>query len=153
MFLTWIRRLFILQETRPKSEVGSSKLIPCGSVFPSNKAGQGPVSLQYLQFWNRSSTKEVSLDKAALVVHRSATLVPHRERRIRFGIKSNKSFSILVSEEQKSRARVCNTANVRILLNVFASLNLNFIVWQFTPPWKRLLWVPQIARDHSHGIG
>jgi hypothetical protein len=82
-----------------------------------NDAGHGPVSLQHKQFWNRSSTKEGSFDRAAVVVQRFATLVSHIERRIRLGMQEKQSLSKLPIEVQKSKFKVCSCINVPAMLS------------------------------------
>lgn len=69
-----------------------------GSVWSSPPEDpEDPTSLQHIQFWNLSSTKEGSLESAAIVVHKLEILVSHIERHIRFGMEEKQSSRKLLS--------------------------------------------------------
>lgn len=106
---------------------------------PLIHTGQGPVSIQYKQFWNLSSTKHGSLDRAALVVQRLPILVSHIERRIRFGMQVKQSFWRVQSEILKSRLRVCRFTNFPVKLSFRKWEDLIFKTWHCNPLLERSL--------------
>lgn len=97
------------------------------------------MSLQHKQFWNRSSIREGSLDKAAVVVQRLAILVSHIERRIRFGMEEKQSSCKLAREVQKSKFRAFNRINFPTMLSFRILVDLKFKTWHAKPPWQRSL--------------
>lgn len=108
-------------------------------VVCSSFKWHGDVSLQHKQFWKRSWSKEGSFDRAAVVVQRLEILVAHIETRVKLGMWVKQSFSMVESEVQKSRLRVCIWMNFPAMLSFWISVDFMFKTWQCRPVSKRSL--------------
>ena len=92
-------------------------------------------SLQQIQIWNQSTSREGSFKRAALAVQRSETTVSHIERKLKLGI-AEKQLSPKPVTRLESSIRVCSCANFPAMLSLRKCKDLTFKTSQLKP-WEK----------------